>query len=62
MKLKELGTVYYSERGNMAFVTLFSNTNETLCMGTIDYAITRWAESEIDQIYPVDNRLYIYLK
>lgn len=61
MKLKELKSILYSNRGNVQFAIIYdSKTNEDIENGcSIDYAVERHGEKEVVRIEAFENQLLI---
>lgn len=60
MKLNELKSILYSNRGNTQFAILFdSKTNADIANGTIDNIVANYGEKEVIRIEAFENQLII---
>lgn len=60
MKLKELKSVLYSNRGYIQHAILYdSKTNMDIATGTIDKIVKDYGEKEINRIEAFENQLLI---
>lgn len=60
MKLKELKTILYSNRGNIQFAILYDrNANADIETGSIDYIVEKYSEKEVKHIEAFENQLLI---
>lgn len=62
MKLNELSTILYSNRGEIQFAILYdSTTNTDVESGAIDYIVKKYGEKEVKQIGAFENQILITL-
>ena len=60
MKLNELKTILYSNRGTTQFAILYdSNKNEDVANGTIDAIVKNYSEKEVIRIEAFGSQLII---
>lgn len=60
MKLNELKSILYSNRGSVQLAILYdSKTNTDIASGIIDYIVANFGEKEVIRIEAFENKLII---